>query len=103
MEVKLKHFMEIVRNDPAVESVVGFTGGGQRNSGFMFISLKPLHDRKISITKVIGRLRGKLAHEPGATLFLSAAQDVRIGGRQSNAQFQYTLQGDCLLYTSRCV
>lgn len=96
MEVKLKHFMEIVRNDPAVESVVGFTGGGQRNSGFMFISLKPLHDRKISITKVIGRLRGKLAHEPGATLFLSAAQDVRIGGRQSNAQFQYTLQGDNL-------
>ncbi|HPT48909.1 MAG TPA: multidrug efflux RND transporter permease subunit [Accumulibacter sp.] len=96
MEKKLKSFMNIVRDDPAVESVVGFTGGGQRNTGNLFISLKPLAQRQLPIGKVIGRLRGKLAHEPGASLFLVAAQDVRIGGRQSNAEFQYTLQGDDL-------
>ncbi len=96
MEIKLKHLMAIVQEDPAVEAVVGFTGGGQRNSGFLFITLKPLTERRMSITHVIGRLRGKLAHEPGAALFLVPAQDVTIGGRPSNAQFQYTLQGDDL-------
>jgi len=96
MEKKLKNFMQIVGNDPAVASVVGFTGGGQRNTGNMFISLKPLNERKMPITQVIARLRGKLAREPGANIFLVAAQDVTIGGRQSNAQFQYTLQGDDL-------
>ncbi|MBS1190429.1 MAG: multidrug transporter subunit MdtC [Rhodocyclaceae bacterium] len=94
MEQKLKNFMAIVRANPAVASVVGFTGGGQRNTGFMFVTLKPLSERQMPITQVIGRLRAKLAHEPGANLFLVPAQDVRIGGRPSNAQFQYTLQAD---------
>ncbi|MDE2439421.1 MAG: multidrug efflux RND transporter permease subunit [Betaproteobacteria bacterium] len=96
MEQKLKDFLDIVREDPAVESVVGFTGGGQRNGAFLFMTLKPLAERKIPVTKVIGRLRGKLARVPGASLFLIPAQDVTIGGRPSNAQFQYTLQGDDL-------
>ncbi|MHB8741936.1 MAG: multidrug efflux RND transporter permease subunit [Sulfuricaulis sp.] len=94
MRQKLTDFMNIIRQDPAVENVVGFTGGSRVNSGFMFISLKPLAERKLSIDRVIARLRGKLAREPGATLFLQAAQDIRMGGRQSNAQYQYTLQAD---------
>ena len=96
MELKLKSFLAIVGADPAVETVTGFTGGGQRNSGFMFISLKPLRERQASVDQVIARLRGKLSHEPGASLFLVAVQDVRIGGRPSNAQYQYTLQADDL-------
>ena len=94
MRDKLATFVEIVRNDPAVDNVVGFTGGGQRNTGNMFISLKPIAERKLSADQVIARLRGKLAHEPGANLFLQAQQDIRIGGRASNAQYQYTLQAD---------
>ena len=62
----------------------------------MFISLKPLNERKLSLDQVIARLRGKLAQEPGANLFLQPVQDIRIGGRQSNAQYQYTLQADDL-------
>ncbi len=96
MQEKLKSFMAIVQSDPGVDTVTGFTGGGQRNTGMMFISLKPLRERQASIDQVIGRLRGKLSHEPGANLFLVPAQDVRIGGRPSNAQYQYTLQGDDL-------
>jgi multidrug efflux pump len=94
MRQKLADFMEIIRQDPAVENVVGFTGGSRVNSGFMFISLKPLAERKLSADRVIARLRGKLAREPGANLFLQPAQDIRMGGRQSNAQYQYTLQAD---------
>jgi len=85
-----------VRKDPAVLNVTAFTGGGTRNSGSMFIALKPLSERKLSADQVIGRLRGKLAHVPGATLFLQAVQDIRVGGRQSDAQYQYTLQSDDL-------
>jgi multidrug efflux pump len=96
MQDKLKQFMTIVRADPAVVSVVGSTGGGQTNTGQMFISLKPLSDRKASADQVIARLRGKLARVPGATLYLQAQQDIRIGGRASNAQYQYTLQADDL-------
>ena len=96
MQQKLKDFMAIVQEDPAVETVTGFTGGGQRNTGMMFIGLKPLRERQMSVDKVVGRLRGKLSHEPGANLFLVPVQDVRIGGRQSNAQYQYTLQADDL-------
>jgi multidrug efflux pump len=96
MQKKLADFMEIVRQDPAVENVIGFTGGGQRNGGFMFASLKPLKERKLSVDQVIARLRGKLAREPGANLFLQGVQDIRVGGRQSNAQYQYTLQADDL-------
>ncbi|KAA3451854.1 nodulation protein [Mesorhizobium sp. SARCC-RB16n] len=94
MSQKLSQYAAIVSKDPAVETAVGFTGGGQTNSGFMFVSLKPLAERKISADQVIGRLRRQLAVVPGATLFLQAVQDIRVGGRQSNAQYQYTLQGD---------
>ena len=96
MQKKLGDFIDVVRQDPAVENVIGFTGGGQRNSGSMFVALKPLEQRKISADLVIARLRGKLAREPGASLFLQPVQDIRIGGRQGNAQYQYTLQGDDL-------
>jgi multidrug efflux pump len=94
MRDKLTHFVDIVRSDPAIESVVGFTGGGQVNSGMMFAALKPVDERKMSIDQVIGRLRGKLAHEPGANLFLQPVQDIRMGGRGGNALYQYTLQAD---------
>ena len=96
MREKLTEFMRIVGADPAVENVVGFTGGAQRNSGFMFVALKPLSQRSETVDQVIGRLRGKLAHVPGANLFLQPVQDIRIGGRQANAQYQFTLQGDDL-------
>jgi multidrug efflux pump len=93
---KLNIFMRIVEKDPAVENVVSFTGGGRGggNSASMFISLKPLSVRKASAQEIINRLRPKTAHIPGAQLFLTAQQDVRVGGRQSNADYQYTLQGD---------
>jgi len=101
MRQKLVQFISIVQKDPAVDSVVGFTGGGQVNSGFVFVSLKPLSERKISADQVVARLRRELAPIPGATLFLQAVQDIRVGGRQSNAQYQYTLHADNLadLYT----
>jgi multidrug efflux pump len=96
MQQKLADFITIVRSDPAVENVVGFVGGGARNSGFMFVTLKPLSIRKVSADQVIARLRPRLAREPGASLFLVPFQDIRQGGRQSNAQYQFTLQADDL-------
>jgi multidrug efflux pump len=96
MQQKLTQFVSIVKNDPAVETAVGFTGGGQTNSGFMFVSLLPLDQRKVSADGVIARLRRAMAVVPGATLFLQAVQDIRVGGRASNAQYQYTLQGASL-------
>ena len=93
MQQKLAQFVSIIKKDPAVDVAVGFTGGGQTNSGFVFVSLKPLDQRKISADGVIARLRREMAGVPGATLFLQAVQDIRIGGRASNAQYQYTLQG----------
>ncbi|NCH95411.1 multidrug efflux RND transporter permease subunit MdtC [Cronobacter dublinensis] len=96
MRGKLQDFMKIIRNDPAVDNVTGFTGGSRVNSGMMFISLKPLGERTESAQKVIDRLRKKLAKEPGASLFLMAVQDIRVGGRQSNASYQYTLLSDDL-------
>ena len=96
MRPKLAAFVDIIQADPAVETVTGFTGGSQRNTGRMFISLKPLSERKASADQVINRLRGKTARVPGATLYLQAAQDIRVGGRSSNSQYQYTLQGDDL-------
>ncbi|MBR0796793.1 efflux RND transporter permease subunit [Bradyrhizobium jicamae] len=96
MQQKLGQFVNIIKNDPAVETVVGFTGGGQTNSGFMFVSLRPLDQRKISVDGVIARLRREMAVVPGASLFLQAVQDIRVGGRASNAQYQYTLQGPTL-------
>jgi multidrug efflux pump len=97
MVTKLSDFMRIVKADPAVQNVIGFTGGGQRNTARMFITLKSLAERKhMSSDAVIGRLRGHLAQEPGATLYLQSVQDIRVGGRQSNAQYQFTLQADDL-------
>ena len=88
--------INIVAADPAVNTVIGFTGGSTYNTARLFVSLKPLEERNISADLIIGRLRPKLARIPGATLFLQSSQDLRIGGRQSNAQYQYTLQGDNL-------
>jgi multidrug efflux pump len=96
MQPKLANFVSIVRADPAVENVVAFTGGAQRNTGRMFVQLKPLSERKESADRIIARLRTKLANEPGATLFLNPVQDIRVGGRSSNATYQYTLQADDL-------
>src|SRR5882672_12752636 len=79
MSQKLTQFISIVKNDPAVDTAVGFTGGGQTNSGFVFVSLKPLAERQISADQVIARLRRELAVVPGATLFLQAVQDIRTG------------------------
>lgn len=96
MQNKLINIMTIVSADPAIENVTGFTGGGQRNSGFMYISLKPADVRKVSADRVIARLRPKLAREPGARLFLQAVQDLRSGGRAGGAMYQYTLQAQDL-------
>jgi multidrug efflux pump len=88
-------FVDIIKKDPAVQNVGAFTGGGGAvNTGFIYLALKPLEDRKISASQVIDRLRPKLISIPGATVFLQAGQDLRIGGRQSNAQYQYTIQSD---------
>jgi multidrug efflux pump len=94
MQEKLKEFVGTVMRDPDVESANGFLGGGTVNAGRMFISLKPRDKRKANADQIIARLRGKLSHVPGATLVLQPVQDVRIGGRSSAAQYQYTLQGD---------
>ncbi|HAT2907871.1 TPA: multidrug efflux RND transporter permease subunit MdtC [Serratia marcescens] len=96
MRGKLEDFMKVVREDPDVENVTGFTGGSRTNSGSMFISLKPLSVRSDDAQKVIARLRARLAKEPGASLFLMAVQDIRVGGRQANASYQYTLLADDL-------
>jgi len=88
-------FVDIIKKDPAVQNVGAFTGGGGAvNTGFIYLALKPLEERKISSSQVIDRLRPKLISIPGATVFLQAGQDLRIGGRQSNAQYQYTIQSD---------
>jgi multidrug efflux pump len=92
MRQKLTQLVALVQQDRAVDSVVGFIGGGQTNSGFMFVALKPLSERSSTADEVIARLRRRLARVPGATLYLQATQDIRVGGRQSNAQYQYTLQ-----------
>lgn len=96
MRGKLKDFMTIIREDPAVNNVTGFTGGSRVNSGMMFISLKPLSERRQSAQQIIDRLRKKLAQEPGANLYLMAMQDIRAGGRQANASYQYALLSDDL-------
>jgi len=96
MRQKLTQFVSIVQKDPAVDHVVGFTGGGQTNGGFVFVSLKPLAERKVSADQVIARLSRELTQVPGASLFLQAVQDIRVGGRQSNAQYQYTLHADTI-------
>jgi multidrug efflux pump len=97
MNLQLQQFLKIVQSDPAVDNVVGFTGGGggtSTNTARMFITLKPLDVRKVDADVIIARLRPKLARVPGATLYLQPSQDLRIGGRSSNALYQYTLQSD---------
>jgi multidrug efflux pump len=107
MSQKLRQMASIVGQDPAVEHVAGFTGVGsgggyaQINTGSVFVSLKSLSERNVSADQVIARLRPKLAQVPGGRLYLAAVQDLRAGGRQSNAQYQYTLQAENVeeLYT----
>ena len=101
MRTKFRQFVRILREDPALENVVGFTGGNQTNSGFIFATLKPVKDRDVTADQVIARLRGRLSQVTGAAIFLQAVQDIRVGGRQSNSQYQFTLQADSLsdLYT----
>jgi multidrug efflux pump len=87
--------VNIVKSDPGVQNVMGFTGGqGATNTGNMFIALKPLNERKVSATVILNRLRKPLASIPGASTFLQSVQDIRIGGRSSSAQYQYTLQAE---------
>jgi len=97
MQVATVKFVNLLKNDPAVANVIGFTGGqGAANGGFIFLALKPLEERKIRADQVIARLRPKLASVPGASLFLQAGQDLKIGGRSAGAQYQYTIQSDNL-------
>jgi len=99
MTDRIKRLVAIVKSDPATDTVIAFSGGGGGttiNTGRVFVSLKPLQERKVTADQIVNRLRPKLAVVPGATLFLQAVQDVRIGGRQSAAQYQYTIQSDSL-------
>jgi multidrug efflux pump len=95
MQSLSKLFVDRIKSDPAVENVMAYTGGnGAVNGGFVYLGLKPLNQRTATASQVIARLRPKLTSTPGASVFLQAGQDLRIGGRQSNAQFQYTIQSD---------
>jgi multidrug efflux pump len=95
MDYSIKQLVGIIKADPAVANVIAFTGGqGATNTGFVYISLKPLDERKIGAPEIINRLRPKLNRLPVASAFLQAAQDLRIGGRSSNALYQYTIQSD---------
>ena len=100
MSRKMTTLIKLVQEDPAIDTVQAFSGGGggtTTNTGRAFITLKPLgQQRKVSADQVIARLRPKLSHVPGVTLFLQSAQDLRIGGRQSAAQYQYALEDDSL-------
>ena len=97
MKQKLSQVVEIILTDPAIDTIGAFTGGGggsTTNTARMFVALKPIEQRKVSASDVINRLRGKLAGVPGANTFLQPVQDISVGGRLSNALYQYTLQGD---------
>jgi multidrug efflux pump len=99
MQRKIQRLAVIAKQDPGVDTVLTFTGGGggtTTNTGRVFIALKPLKERKATADQIVNRLRPKLAVVPGATLYLQAVQDVRIGGRQSAAQYQYSIHSDNL-------
>ena len=98
MKGKLQRIVDTIMRDPAVDTVTAFTGGGgsTRNTGRMFIALKPIEQRKLTADQVIARLRKGLSEVAGAPTFLQGVQDVRVGGRLSGAQYQYTLRGDSL-------
>ena len=94
MKQKLQQLQQIVQTDPAVASVIGFTGTRALNTANVYVGLKPLAQRHLSADQVVQRLRPKLNQVSGARLFLQAVQDLRIGGRQSAAEYQYTLTSD---------
>jgi multidrug efflux pump len=95
MDNSIKQLVGVIKSDTAVANVIAFTGGGgTTNSGFIYIALKPLNERKIGAADIINRLRPKMNRLPVASAFLQAAQDLRIGGRGSNALYQYTIQCD---------
>ncbi|AKU20292.1 efflux RND transporter permease subunit [Massilia sp. NR 4-1] len=94
MQQKLRQLVGIIKRDPAVATVVGFTGGGRAGGGFMFVNLKPASERTETGQQVIARLRPQLAKVTGVSLFLNTVQDLRMGGRQSNSTYQYTLKSD---------
>ena len=95
MQQRVSQFVDIVMRDPGVSTVLAYVGGGGiQNSSRMFVNLKPRAERDADATGIISRLRSKLTGVPGATLYLQAAQDLRIGGRSSSAQYQYTIQSD---------
>jgi multidrug efflux pump len=95
MDNSIRQIVGIIKNDPAVDNVIAFTGGnGATNTGSLYVALKPLAERKVSAAQIIDRLRPKLNRLPVASAFLQAVQDLRIGGRSSNAMYQYTLQSD---------
>ena len=97
MDNSIRQIGAVIKNDPAVANVIAFTGGGgATNTGSLFVALKPLAERKVSAAEIINRLRPQLNHLPVASAFLQAVQDLRIGGRSSNAMYQYTLQSDTL-------
>jgi multidrug efflux pump len=96
MQQKLKEYTDIVMSDPAVYSMSANTGGGAENTGRMNVDLKPLAERKVTVDQVIARLRRKMAVVPGATLYFRANQDINVGGRYSNALYQYTLESENL-------
>jgi multidrug efflux pump len=96
MQQKLKQYTDIVISDPAVASMSANTGGGAENTGRMNVDLKPLQERKVTVDQVIARLRRRTAVVPGATLFFRANQDITVGGRFSNSQYQYTLESENL-------
>ena len=94
MSKKLQQLQDIVQIDPAVASVIGFTGTRALNTANVYVALKPLAERKLSADQVVQRLRPKLNRVSGARLFLQAVQDLHIGGRQSAAEYQYTLTSE---------
>jgi multidrug efflux pump len=95
MQQKFTQFVDIARKDPAIQSIAGFTGGGQTNSGFTFASLKPRSQRD-PVGQVILRLQRETSQVPGANMFFIPVQDINVGGRAAAAQFQYTIQADSL-------
>jgi multidrug efflux pump len=95
MQKATARIIDVVKTDPGVAYAMAFTGGGgATNSGFIFVGLQPFEQRHATSSQIIDRLRPKLLAIPGANTFMQAAQDLRIGGRGSSAQFQYTIQSD---------
>jgi len=97
MQANIKRFVDIIKKDPGVQNVMAFTGGnGSTNGGFIYIGLTPREERNASASQIINRLRPQLMSVPGASVFLQAGQDLRIGGHLSSAQYQYTIQSENL-------